>query len=90
MSIALIYHGIVEPTDEFKKKYEAFMACRAAGVNPPQELWRYFGNDEPNPSGLVVEIKSKRVRVNEYSDVFEIDLRHLRPDITKIQIGVSY
>ena len=89
MSTSVYFHGIVEPNEEFKKKYMAFVACQDAGVDPPDELWDYFNGDRPNPSGLVVRIESREVQVSKYQYVQEIDLKSLRPDISKIQIYVG-
>ena len=89
MSMDVFFHGIVEPDDEFKKKYDAFIACEKAGINPPDELWEYFNNERPNPSGLVTHIESTSVRISEYTTVCEIDLKSLRPDISKIQIYIG-
>ena len=90
MSVDLCYCGIVEPTDEFHKKYTAFKACQDAGIEPPQALWDYFDGDEPNPSGLAVQIDAREFEDGSYGYIHEIDLTKLRPDITKIQIWMSY
>ena len=34
MSMDVFFHGIVEPDDEFKKKYDAFIACENTPVGP--------------------------------------------------------
>lgn len=89
MASDLYINGIVEPTDEFKKKYTAYKACERAGVEPPDELQEYFRYEAPNPSGLEVEIKPSLVKTDKYGAVKEINLKKLRSDISKIQIFMA-
>ncbi len=51
--------GIVPPDDEWQKNVAAFEACAAAGITPPNELYRKLGLDVgttqlPDPLGLVI------------------------------------
>ena len=87
MSVSLGIRGVVEPTEEFHKKYVAYKACEDAAVEIPDELRGYFDWEEPNKSGLVVDISD----VSEQKDgMVEIDLAKLRKDITKIQVYLSW
>lgn len=87
MSVSLGIRGIVEPTEEFNKKYTAYKACEAAEIEIPDALRAYFDFDEPNQSGLAVDISD----VSEQRDgMVEIDLTKLRKDITKIQVYLSW
>lgn len=87
MSVSLGIRGVVEPTEEFNKKYVAYKACEDAEVEIPNELRGYFDWAEPNQSGLVVDISD----VSEQRDgMVEIDLTKLRKDITKIQVYLSW
>lgn len=86
MSISVHFHGIVEPDDEFKKKYDAFVACENADIRIPEELWKYFGYDRPNPSGLMIGVETQKVSIGKNTMCYEIDLKSLRKDVSKIQI----
>lgn len=82
MSVGLYVRGLVEPTDRFQKMYAAYEACKAAGVQVPDEVVKYFGDEEPDPNGLIVDISAAS---SCKDNVIEVDLTKLHKDITKIQ-----
>ena len=89
MSADIYIRGIIEPNEEFKKKYAAFVACEEADIDPPEELWEYFNEERPNPSGLTIDIEPISVRIDEYNIAYEIDLKSIRSDVSKIQISME-
>lgn len=59
MSMSTSVVGIVPPDEEWRRNIDAFIACRAAGVEPPDELYEKLGLDadpscNPDPLGLIV------------------------------------
>lgn len=51
--------GVIPPDAAFKKAANAFYACKDAGVQPPEELYKILGleygtTDEPDPTGVVI------------------------------------
>lgn len=82
MSAGLYVRGLLEPTDRFRKMYAAYEACKAAGVQVPDEVVEYFVGEEPDPNGLIVDISAASSRKD---NVIEVDLTKLHKDITKIQ-----
>lgn len=83
--------GFVPPDEEFQRKLKAFKALRDANVDIPQELWDYFGGDEPDPAGLEVSLGDAK---SEYSDEWregiEIDVSKLDPKIKTIRFLNSW
>lgn len=83
--------GVKAPTEEYKKKVEAYRACEAAGLEIPAELEKYFNYDEPPEDGMEVDIDEAVSGNVMYDDgVMTIDLAKLPPDLTHIKVVGSY
>lgn len=91
MSMSSYVYGFRPPDEEWKKKKEAFDACQKAGVSPPEEIWEFFGNEDPDEAGVQVDIKEA---VENYSaenvDGFQVDLKKLPKNIRYIRFVNSY
>lgn len=88
MGMDVYVRGVIEPNEGYKKMYAVYEACKDAGVNVPDEVLEYFGDDTPTPSGMRVKIPTKRLP-GEYDNAIEIDLKSLRSDISKIHVVIS-
>lgn len=89
MSAYYFVRGIMDPTDDYKKKYAAFKACKEAGIEIPQQLWDYFNNDTPYEDGISMKIpfeKKEEVGCSTY----EVDLKKIPPQVTKVQFLVCW
>jgi hypothetical protein len=84
-------YGFRPPDEEWKKKKEAFDACQRAGVDPPEDLWHFFNNEDPDDAGVQVDIKDA---VEEYHDSssmgFQVDLEKLPKGIRYVRFVNSW
>lgn len=84
MSMSTYVVGFNKPDDGNFQKYKAVWdACNKAGVDIPEDVCNYFGGDEPDDSGMQVDISDA---VTEYSENM---VEGYEVDITKLPKGVS-
>lgn len=89
MSACYFVRGLMEPTEDYKKKYAAFKACEEAGIEIPQPLWDYFGNDVPYAEGSSTPVQYEK-KTEPGSITFSVDVKSLNPQITKLLFIVGY
>ncbi|AMQ66524.1 hypothetical protein BH753_gp042 [Bacillus phage Shbh1] len=83
--------GVKSPTEEHKKKVEAYRACEAAGIEVPSELEMYFDYTEPSEDGMEVSISEAVSGDVMYDEgVMTIDLSKLPSGVTHIKVIGSY
>lgn len=83
--------GVKAPTEEYKKKVEAYQACEAAGLEIPSELEKYFNFQEPPEEGMEIDIDEAVSGNVMYDDgVMTIDLSKLPDGLTHIKVIGSY
>lgn len=84
--------GIIRPDDKFKKMKEVWDVCSAAGVEIPNEVGEFFDWEEPDESGMVVDLDyhpAVSKHKAEMEDGLEVDLSKIDEDITIIRF-VNY
>ncbi len=88
MSMNSSVYGIVPADAKFKKMKELFDRCREMGVEPPKEVWDFFGDEPPLGSGTVVNIGTcvSEVQPHEMSRGFEVDLVKLALEFPNVKI----
>lgn len=84
--------GFRPPDKEWEGKAAAFRACEEAGVDPPKELWRFFGFERPDDNGVSVDLTDA---ITEYDNCdgqhsFEVDLSKVPSQLTHIRFVNSY
>ena len=89
MGVCCFARGLIEPTEDYKKKYAAFKACEEAGIEVPQQLWEYFNNDIPYKDGVSTKISYER-KTDDGGVIYEVDVSKLPPQVTKVQFIVSW
>lgn len=89
MSMDISVKGIVEPTEDYNKKLEAYYACEKAGIDIPDELLEYFNGEEPLKEGMEVKIDYAGNLECEDGYIL-IDLIDLPENVTKIKIKAYY
>jgi len=86
--------GFKPPDDKWKKMKAVYDACQKAGINPPEEVFNFFGgSSEPDDQGVEVAIQKlpcTKKFSSESKQGFEIDLKKLPPDVTVIRFYNSY
>lgn len=89
MSMHISVKGIVEPTEDYLNKVEAYKACKNAGIEIPKELEEYFDGEQPDGNGM--EMKIKYSGDLQYDDgCILINLNDLPKNVTKIKIKAYY
>lgn len=85
--------GVRPPDDKWKAMKKAYEACEAAGIEIPKEIQEFFGYDEPDPDGVIVEIENT-MAVGEFDDDthwgFTVELDKLPPDVKIVRFWVSH
>jgi hypothetical protein len=80
MGMSSFVVAIKPPDEQWTKMRDAWFACKAANVPIPSEVERYFEGEEPDPSGVKIDL-SKHEAVTEWegdADAgYDVDLRKL-------------
>ena len=92
MSMSTHVVGFRPPDEEWRKKKAAWDAMRAAGMEPPDELWSFFGGEEPDERGIETQI-----HCTEWDDGpdgactgYEVEIASLPDNITHIRFFNCY
>lgn len=95
MSMSTHVIGIKEPTEEFRKKYEAYRACEAAGVRPPKEVADFFdgvGFQYIDSTGMEVELDKSCAREwkADMKEGYEIEVAKIPAGVTRVRVYNSW
>lgn len=86
MSMSTYVQGLKPKTEEYQTILDIYTACRKINVEPPREIVDFF-DGEICEEGIITELPKESVR--EYTDecraFFEVDLKKLPPDVSKIR-----
>lgn len=93
MGMSTHIQGIGKPDAKHKKMFDAYEACKAAGIDVPDEVNEYFDWDTPNEMGRTIELR-RGDSVTEYKaemrDGYDVEIAKLPKDITHIRFFNSY
>ena len=86
--------GFKAPDDKWFKMKQVWDSCRQAGIDPPEEVQRYFEWEKPDPTGVLVELQQTEC-CQEWSDHdvcegYQIDISKLPAGVTHIRFVCSY
>lgn len=91
--VSLSVIGIKPPDEKWKKMKAVYDACVVAESQLPTDVENFFGGEEPDKKGVIVEIEKTKA-VSKYSDEmidgFEVDLTKLPPDVKIIRFTANY
>lgn len=95
MSMSTHIYGIKPPDEKWKKMKAIWNACLNAGIDVPDEVDDFFGEEEPNELGVVVSKEQLGDAVLPiipgYAEKgFIIDISKLPKDIQYIKIENSW
>jgi hypothetical protein len=93
MGMSTHIQGFNVPDEQWKEMKAVWDTCRQAGIEPPEDVSKYFEWDTPDERG--VEVKPKDAECcsefrDDYRDGYEIDVRELAADLTHIRPHNSY
>ena len=93
MSHRLHVVGFRPPDETWHRMKAAYDACNSANVPIPKEVDDYFGDEEPDPSGVEIKLTNHEC-CEDYSpemvEGFEVDLTKLPKGITKLRFTVNW
>ena len=99
MSMSTHIVGFIPPDAEYNRMREAWLACEAAGVEPPKELLGWFGKkyyepfEAPDAEGAEAEVE-KSDAVTKWRDScregYQVDLRKLDPKVKILRFYNSW
>lgn len=80
--------GIKPPDERWKQMKAVWDACKEAGIDAPASVHRFFNNDIPDDSGVVVEMEkhhSASLYNGDGEGGFEVDVSKLPADVKIIR-----
>lgn len=84
--------GVVPGDAKWEKMRRAWEACRAAGVEPPDDVSDFFEGEAPDSYGMVVDLP--QAAVEEYKedmvDGYEVDLTLVPDKVKRIRFTCNY
>ena len=85
MSMSSHVVGIVPPDGDWQKMRAIWNACKMAGVDPPKSVCDFFNGEEPDPAGVIVEIRCRAYDDKVSKAGFEVDLASLPKHVKTIR-----
>lgn len=83
--------GFKPPDEKWKKMKAVYDSCKAAGLEVPQQVLRYFEYEVPDPAGVKVDLKKYVQDFNRESrEGFELKVGDLPADVKVIRFFVAY
>lgn len=73
MSRSLSVIGFMPPDETWQKMKEVWDACKAAKIQVPEEIQKFFNYNPPDPAGVEIEIPSRPWNT-EWATGVEIEL----------------
>jgi hypothetical protein len=93
MSESRFVYGIAPPDDRWKQMKQIWDACQTAGIDAPDEVHDFFGEEGPDEAGVVLELTSREwvdQDPNSCRNGEEIDLKDIPKHVQTIRFVVSY
>lgn len=85
----LYVEGIRPPDEKWKRMKKVLDTCRDNDVSVPDEVWDFFGHDEPCPDGVDVGILHSRFK-EEMIDCIEVKVEDIPPDVKILRFRVNW
>lgn len=81
--------GFAPPDEEWKKMKKIYDACEEGGMEPPEEVLKFFNWEEPDNAGVEIELKEHEFN-DESRQGIEIKIDELPPQVKLIRFYNSY
>jgi len=81
--------GFKPPDAKFDAMKSVWDSCKSAGIEPPEEVTKFFDYAPPDSAGVEVKVKTTEWN-NDYASGFEVNLKELDPTITVIRFYNSW
>lgn len=96
MSMSTYVIGVVPPDDDWKKMKAAYDACIEADIEVPESVMNFFGGDEPDDAGVIINLSSKQyVAVcrewrDESGEGYELDVADIPKNVKTLRFYNSW
>ncbi|MNS67987.1 hypothetical protein D3C72_1012510 [compost metagenome] len=98
MSLSVHVYGIKAPDEKWQAMKKIWDACIEANIQIPQEVLVYFDYEDPDPLGVVIDLKNNKdisalIPLGEdpwQTNGFIVDITKLPPDIKWIKFENSF
>ncbi len=77
------------PDEQWQRMKTVWDACDDAGIDIPEKVLEYFGDEEPDPRGVEIDIH-KYIWTADMQEGFEIFLEEVPEDVKVIRFYNSY
>ncbi len=93
MSMSTHVRGFKPADAKWRKMKAIWDSCEEAGIDPPEEVGKFFDWDQPDEAGVDVNLEEHE-SCQEWADEsrrgFEIDVKKLPKDVTVIRFYNSW
>jgi hypothetical protein len=93
MGMSTHIQGFKAPDEKWKAMKAVWESCELAGVEPPEEVSRFFEGETPDERGVEVKVKDTgccKEWGDDHRSGYEVDLRALPPDLTHLRFYNSW
>jgi hypothetical protein len=88
MSTSVI--GFIPPDEHWERMKAVWDACCAGGVPVPDEVVTFFGDEEPDPAGVEVELPLREWKNRLSSEGYELDVAAIPEHVKTIRFYNSW
>ena len=86
MSMNTWCFGFVPPDEVWRKNQAVWAACRAAGVDVPDSVLKFFNWEPPDPAGVQIDLAAiVRPYKADASEGFELDVKDVPAQVTMLR-----
>lgn len=85
--------GFKPPNEKWKRMKAVWDTCRAAGIDPPKEVYDFFEGEPPDASGIPVDLEDYNCTMHYREDGnegYEVHVTKLPLDVTVIRFYNSW
>jgi hypothetical protein len=91
MGMSTNAYAVKPPDERWQRMKAAYDACKAAGVEVPDEVDGFFGGEPPDPAGVVEHLGVlARKWHGDCADGLEVDLDRVPPGTKTIRFANSW
>lgn len=91
MGMSMHAYAVKPPDERWQAMKRIWDACEAAGVDPPDEVIEFFGEEPPDPAGVVTSLGAIARRWHgQDSEGLEVDLASLPPGTKTVRFANSW
>lgn len=83
--------GFVPPDEKWHQMKSIFDSCKLAKIEIPREVWKFFGDTDPDPAGVEISIPKREWRDERgCAEGFELDVDSIPKHVKVIRFYNSW